>query len=146
LIGIFSTGQTMDTLEQRVERLERSCRRWRLGFLILLAAGVAGAAAEPVAPVDGQFAHLTVQKLTVRSQANGAFFSVTCDADRGLIKLASPGAGTLVAIEARKDDANMFVSRNTEKGLSSAGISADGQSGFVDLRTADGKNKEIEPE
>jgi hypothetical protein len=114
--------------------------------LILLAAGVAGAAAEPVAPVDGRFAHLTVQKLTVRSQANGAFFSVTCDADRGLIKLASPGAGTLVAIEARKDDANMFVSRNTEKGLSSAGISADGQSGFVDLRTADGKNKEIEPE
>lgn len=136
----------MDTLELRLERLERSCRRWRLGFLILAAVGVAGAAAQPGAPVDAQFAHLTVQRLTVRSQPGGAFFSVFCDMDRGSVRLASPGAGTLAAVETRKDTASMFVSRITNKGMSSAGISADDQSGFVDMRSVDGKNKEIEPE
>ena len=136
----------MDTLEQRVERLERSCRRWRLGFLILSAAGVAGMAAQPNPPADGQFAHLTVQSLTIRSQADGAFISASCDKDVASIKLASPAAETLVALVAQKDSANLLVSRNTAKGLSSSGLSADGQSGFVDLRSADGKNKEIEPE
>jgi hypothetical protein len=136
----------METLEQRVERLERSCRRWRLGFLILAAVGVLGMAAQPNPPADGRFAHLTVQSLTIRSQPDGAFISASCDKDVSSIKLASPGAATLVALVAQKDSANLFVSRNTAKGLSSCGVSADGESGFVDLRTADGKNKEIEPE
>jgi hypothetical protein len=142
----------MDSLELRVERLERSCRRYRLGFLILLTlAGVGGVAAQPNALPDGQFAHLTAQSLTVQSlriqsQIGGAFISTTCDKDNAAIKLASPGSSTLVAIAASKDDANISVSRSMPKGLSSAGMSADGQSGFVDLRTSDGKNKEIEPE
>jgi hypothetical protein len=136
----------MNTLEQRVERLERSCRRWRLGFLILLAAGAAAAATAPSPLTDAKFGHLTVQSLTIRSQPTGAFISASCDKDVAWIKLASPAAATLVAIVAQKDSANLFVSRNTAKGLSSSALSADGESGFVDLRSADGKNKEIEPE
>jgi len=136
----------MDTLELRVERLERSCRRWRLGFLILLVAGGCAAAIQPGLPVDGQFAHLTVQSLTIRSEPGGAFISASCDKDRAAIKLSSPGSAALVAIAAQKDGANMFVSQSTPKGLSSAGISADGQSGFMDMRSAEGKNREIEPE
>ena len=39
----------MDTLEERVERLERSCRRWRLGFLMSVGGGGGrdGGGAEP---------------------------------------------------------------------------------------------------
>ena len=115
-------------------------------FLILAAVGVVGMAAQPNPPADGRFAHLTVQSLTIRSQPDGAFISASCDKDIASIKLASPAAATLVALVAQKDSANLFVSRNTAKGLSSSGLEADGESGFVDLRTADGKNKEIEPE
>jgi hypothetical protein len=136
----------MDTLEQRVGRLERSCRRWRLGFLMISVMGVAGMAAQPSLPVDAKFAHLTVQSLTIRTQPDGAFISASCDKDVSSIKLASPSAATVVALFAQKDSANLFVSRNTAKGLSSSGLGADDESGFVDLRTADGKNKEIEPE
>jgi len=136
----------MNTLEERVERLERSCRRWRLGFLIVTVVGMAGMTAQPNPPADAKFAHLTVQSLTIRTQPDGAFISASCDKDESSIKLASPSAATVVALLAQKDSANLFVSRNTAKGLSSSGLGADDESGFVDLRTADGKNKEIEPE
>jgi hypothetical protein len=138
----------MDTLEQRVERLERSCRRWRLGFLVMVVAavGAAGAAAGPGGPADAQFAHLTVQSLAIRSQPNGAFVSASCDNDRASTTLSSPAAPSVVALVAKRDSADLFLSRKGPKGLASAAVSADQQSGFLDLRNADGKDKELEPE
>jgi hypothetical protein len=116
------------------------------GFLNNIGGGSGrdGGAAEPaggctVCSFDGS-------KPTIRTQPDGAFISATCDKDVSSIKMASPAAATVVALFAQKDSANLFVSRNTPKGLSSAGLGADDESGFVDLRTADGKNKEIEPE
>jgi hypothetical protein len=138
----------MDTLEQRVERLERSCRRWRLGFLVMVMAmvGAAGATSNPTAPLDAQFAHLTVQSLAIRSQPNGPFVSVSCDNDRASITLSSPTAPSVIALVAKPDSANLFLSRKGAKGIVSAAVSADQQSGFLDLRNADGKDKELEPE
>ncbi len=138
----------MDTLERRVERLERSCRRWRLGFLVVVMAAVggAGAAAGPGGLADAQFAHLTVQSLTIRSQPNGAFVSASCDNDRASITLSSPTAPSVIALVARRESADLFLSRKVAKGIASAAVSADQQSGFLDLRNADGKDKEFEPE
>lgn len=139
----------MDTLEQRVERLEQSCRRWRLGFAMLLLVGGACAATVPTSPsplADAQFGHLTVQSLTVRSQPGGAFLSANCDKDHATIHLASPAGSTLVTIAAQADGADVFLSQNTPQGLSTAALSADKQSGFVVLRSPDGKNKEYEPD
>jgi len=140
----------MDTLEQRVERLERSCRHWRLGFLVMVmvmaAMGVAGAPAGPGGPADAQFGHLSVQTLTIRSQPNGPFVSASCDNDRASITLSSPAAPSVIALVARRDSADIFLSRKGEKGIANASISADQQSGFLDLRNADGKDKELEPE
>ena len=136
----------MDTLEQRVERLERSCRRWRLGFLILSVVGVAGTAGSrtrrwmAVCAFDGS------KPDRFEASRMGRLFRASCEKDVSSIKLASPAAATVVALVAQKDSANMFVSRNTAKGLSGSRAGADDESGFVDLRTADGKNKEIEPE
>ncbi|MGD0768052.1 MAG: hypothetical protein ABSB42_07635 [Tepidisphaeraceae bacterium] len=137
----------MDTLEQRVERLERSCRRWRLGFLVMVmaAVGAAGAAAAPGGLADAQFAHLTVQGLTIRSQPNGPFISASCDNDRASITLSSPTAPSVIALVARPESADLFLSRKGPKGIVSAAVSADQQSGFLDLRNADGKDKELEP-
>jgi hypothetical protein len=132
----------MQTLEQRVARLERSCWRWRLGFLVVCVAAAVGASK----PADAEFGHLTVGSLTVRSRPDGAFLSMTCDKDQASIKMASPTSATLVALTVQKDAANMFVSRTTDRGITSAAISADEQSGFIDLRNADGKNKELEPQ
>jgi hypothetical protein len=135
----------MQTLEQRMERLERSCRRWRLAFVGLAAAAAVGAVARPVVQ-DAQFAHLTVQKLTIRSQPDGAFLSAECGAEKAALTLAAPKSSTLVTLVADKDSANVAVSRGSNVGLGSASLGADGQSGFVNIRTADGKGKEIEPE
>jgi hypothetical protein len=135
----------MDTLEQRVERLEQSCRRWRLGFLILLAIAAAGAAIDSEAR-DAQFANLTVQSLTIRNHSGGAFLTASCDADQASIKMVSADSRTLVALTAQKDSADLYLSRNTDKGSTSATLSSDNVSGLVNLRTADGKNKEIEPQ
>ena len=134
----------MDTLEQRVERLERSCRRWRLGFLVLLS--VAGAGAAEGNLKDAQFANLTVQSLTIRSQPAGPFLKALCDDSGAYIKMASPGSGSLLALVADKTSANLYLSRITDKGSTSATLSSDDVSGLVNLRTADGKNKEIEPQ
>jgi len=136
----------MNTLEQRVERLERSCRRWRLGFLILAVGGSLAAVAKPGPLPDAQFDHLSVQSLTIRSQPDGAFISAICDKDRASITLASPAASTLVSMVAQKDSTHLLLSRKTDKGLGSAAIGADGQSGFVNLGASDGKDREIEPE
>lgn len=139
----------MQTLEQRVERLERSCRRWRRGFLtVCIAAAVAavGGASKPPAPADAEFGHLTVQGLTVRNQPGGALLLISCDGDQASIQLASPAAMSSVSLIARKDAAHVFVARNSDKGITSATISADDQSGLIDVRNAGGKNKEIEPE
>ncbi|MGD0464100.1 MAG: hypothetical protein ABSB74_16585 [Tepidisphaeraceae bacterium] len=136
----------MQTLEQRVERLERSCRRWRWGFLTVLVAAVAVGASKPQTPADAEFGNLTVQSLTVRKQADGALLWMTCDKDEASIKLASAGSATSVALIARKDSANVFVSRNTGKAITTASLGADEQSGFIDVRDADGKNREFEPE
>jgi hypothetical protein len=51
-----------------------------------------------------------------------------------------------VALIAEKDSANVFVSRTSGKAFTTATLSADEQSGFVDVRNAEGKNKEFEPE
>jgi hypothetical protein len=138
----------MQTLEQRVERLERSCRRWRMGFLFLLLVSAMGAQklAMVVQPADAEFAHLTVQSLTVRTPGNGAMLLASCDKDQASLKLISPAAETAIALIAQKDSANLFLSRNTPAGLSSATLSADQRSGFIDVRTAQGKDKEIEPD
>jgi len=138
----------MDTLEQRVERLERSCRRWRLGFLLMVmaAAGVGGANAGPGGLADAQFGHLTVQSLAIRSQPNGPFVSASCDNDRASITLSSPAAPSVIALVAKRDSADLFLSCKGDKGLGSAAVSVDRQSGFLDLRNADGKDKEFEPE
>ncbi len=139
----------MHTLEQRVERLERSCRRWRLGFLVVVVAAVAVGAARPnagpnAAP-DAEFGDLTVRSLKVRTAVDGALLWMTCDKDQASIKMASPGSTSSVALIAQKDSANVFVSRNT-KAFTTASLSADDQSGFVDVRNAAGKDKEFEPE
>jgi hypothetical protein len=135
----------MDTLEQRVERLERSCRRWRLGFLILAAVAVAGAANAPNPPPDAQFGHLTVQSLTVRAAAGGPFIHASCDKDQASLKVSSPNSQTLIDLVAH-NSADVLVSRNTNNGLSSASLSADQESGAVDLRDVTGKDKELQPE
>ena len=134
----------MDTLEQRVERLERSCRRWRLGFLILLSVAAAGAAEGNLK--DAEFANVTVQSLTIRNQPAGPFLKALCDDSGAYIKMASADSRTLVALIAQKDSADLYLSRNTDKGSTSATLSSDDVSGLVNLRTADGKNKEIEPQ
>lgn len=136
----------METLELRVERLEKSCRRWRLGFLILLALGAAAAVANPNPLPDAHFAHLTVQSLTVRNEAGGPFISLNCDNDLPSLKIASPASSTLVAVEAGPNDAHVFVSRNAPAGLSSSALSADNRSGFIDIHGANGKSREIDPE
>lgn len=135
----------MDTLEQRVERLERSCRRWRLGFLVVVAIAVVGAAAPPNPPPDAQFGHLTVQSLTVRSAAGGPFIHATCDKDQASLKVSSPASQTLIDLVAR-NSADVLVSRSTGKGLSSASLTADQETGSMELRNVTGKDKEIEPE
>jgi len=134
----------MQTLEARVERLERSCRRWRLGFLILLAAAAVGAA-KIIQPADAEFANLTVQSLTVRTPGNAAMLLASCDKDQASLKLISPATATAVTLIAQKDSADLLLSRNTPKGLSSATVSADAQSGFIDVRAAQGKDKQIDP-
>jgi hypothetical protein len=134
----------MQTLEQRIERLERSCRRWRWGFLIVCIAAITVGASRP--PADAEFGNLTVQSLTVRKQVDGALLWVTCDKDQASIKLATPGSATSIALIAQKDSANVFVSHNSPKVFTTATLSADEQSGFVDVRNAQGKNKELEPD
>jgi hypothetical protein len=140
----------MHTLEQRVERLERSCRRWRLGFLVVVVGAVAVGAARPnagpnAAP-DAEFGNLTVRSLKVRSQVDGALLWMACDQDQASIKMASPGSASSVVLVAQKDSANVFVSRNTGKAFTTASLSTDDQSGFIDVRNAAGKDKEFEPE
>jgi hypothetical protein len=135
----------MDTLEQRVERLERSCRRWRLGFLIVAALAVAGAANGANPPPDAQFGHLTVQSLTVRATAGGPFIHASCDKDQASLKVSSPGSQTLIDLVAH-NSADVLVSRSTGKGLSSASLTADQETGAMDLRDVTGKDKEVEPE
>jgi hypothetical protein len=140
----------MHTLEQRVERLERSCRRWRLGFLTAVVAAVAVGAARPnsgpVAAPDAEFGDVTVRSLKVRTAVDGALLWLTCDKEQASIKMASPGSTSVVALIAQKDSANVYVSRNTGKAFTTASLSADDQSGFVDVRNATGKDKEVEPE
>ncbi len=136
----------MQTLEQRVERLERSCRRWRWGFLTAILAAVAVGASKPSLPADAEFGNLTVQSLKVRTQADGALLWMTCGKDEASIKLASPGSATSVALLAQKDSANVFVSRNVGKVFTTASLSADEQSGFIDVRNAAGKSSEFEPQ
>ncbi|HEX4053394.1 MAG TPA: hypothetical protein VHX86_03935 [Tepidisphaeraceae bacterium] len=139
----------MQTLEQRVERLERSCRRWRRGFLtacIAAAAVGAGEASKPAAPPDAAFGHLTVQSLTVRNQPDGALLLMSCDRNRASIQLASPAATSSVSLIAAKGGAHVFVACNSANGITSSSMSADDQSGLIDVRNAAGKNKEIEPQ
>lgn len=133
----------MDTLEQRVERLERSCRRWRLGFLILAAATVLGAAAKPAPAPDAQFGHLTVQSLTVRDQPGGPFIRAGCDDTQAFIKMDAPASQTFIALNAGKDSANVTVSRDMNRGLNSGSLTADDQSGSIDLHDVAGKDKEV---
>ena len=135
----------MQTLEQRVERLERSCRRWRIGFLVLLLATAIGAA-KIIPPADAEFANLTVQSLTIRTPGNPAMLLASCDKDQASLKLISPTTPTVISLIAQKDSASLFLSRNTPAGLSSATVSADQRSGFIDVRTTQGKDREIEPE
>jgi hypothetical protein len=142
----INESKIMHTLEQRVERLERSCRRWRIGFLVAVVAAVAVGASKPGSPPDAEFGNVTVQSLKVRTAVDGALLWMTCDKDQASIKMASPASATSVALIAQKDSANVFVSRNTGKAFTTATLSADDQSGFVDVRNAAGKDKEIEPE
>jgi hypothetical protein len=134
----------MQTLEQRVERLERSCRRWRLAFLTAVIAAVAVGASKPAAPPDAEFGNLTVQSLKVRTQVDGGLIWMTCDKDQASIKLASPASATSVALIAQKDSANVFASRNSGNAFTTATLSADDQSGFVDVRNAAGKSREFD--
>ena len=133
----------MDTLEQRVERLERSCRRWRLGFLILAAATLVAATTKPASPPDAEFGHLTVHSLTVREQAGGPFIRAGCDDSQAFIKMASPVSKGVLVLLAGKNSSDVMVSRDTNKGLSSAALTADDQSGSVDLHNVAGKDKEV---
>lgn len=141
----FRLGQKpMDTLEQRVERLERSCRRWKLGCLLLIAAGLTGAAAQPAALPDGQFAHLSAQSIAIRSRGGGALITASCVNDKAAITLSSSTCPTVIRLMADKDSANVLVSQMTPKGLCSAAVSVDGTSGFIDLHDTSGKNKEYD--
>ena len=135
----------MDTLERRVERLERSCRRWRLGFLVVVMAAVggAGAAAGPGGLADAQFAHLTVQSLTIRSQPNGAFVSASCDNDRASITLSSPTAPSVIALVARRESADLFLSRKVAKGIASTAVSAISNPAFWTCETPMGKTRNL---
>jgi hypothetical protein len=135
----------MDTLEQRVERLERSSRRWRLAFCIVAVIAAGGAAGKPPLQ-DAQFAHLTVQSLSIRDQAGGPLISASCDQGGAAIKIISPTSQALVAIIADKNSGSVLVSKNNTNGTSSANMIADQQSGFVDLHDPAGKSKEVEPE
>jgi hypothetical protein len=135
----------MDTLEQRVERLERSCRRWRLGFLMMAVASLIGANVPPKPAPDAQFGHLIVQSLTVRAAAGGPFIHASCDNNQASLKVSSPASQTLIDLVAH-NSADVLVSRSTDKGLSSATLSADQESGIVDLHDVTGKDREVQPE
>jgi hypothetical protein len=116
-----------------------------MGFLVLLSA-TALAAAKAIPPADAEFAHLTVQSLTVRTPGNAAMLVAACDNDQASLKLISPATSTAISLIAQKDSADLFLSRNTPAGLSSAAVSADARSGFIDVRSAPGKDRQIEPE
>ena len=134
----------MQMLQQRVERLERSCRRWRGGCVLICIAAAAAAAIKP--PADAQFGHLTVQSLTVRDQPGGPVVMIRCDDGKASMHLSSSLAAAGVSLVAADDSASVFVSRNSNHAMTSATLSADDQSGVVDLRSADGKSKDIEPQ
>jgi hypothetical protein len=136
----------MQTLEQRVERLERSCRRWRLGFVMaVLTAGAVGAAA-PSAPTDAEFSHLTVQSLEIRGRTGGPVILQTCDNDHASIRLAAAPSAPTVDITAQKDEADLFLWHANGNGSASADLRVDGQTGTISVQNAAGKSRNIEPD
>lgn len=144
----------MQTLEQRVERLERSRRRWRLGFVavVVLAVGAKLLSmvlpSSPAQPQDAEFAHLTVQSLAIRGQPGGPVILETCDNDHASIRLAASTNAATVDITAKKDEADLFLSRSnsTTNTAASAALRVDDQTGTISVQNVAGKSKNIEPE
>jgi hypothetical protein len=160
----------MATLEQRVERLERSSRRWRAGCIatIIISASAflfgadakpavpAPAAPAPVAPVpaaaaapaqlpNGDFDHLTAADLTIGT-AGGPALTVLSDKNQTSLSITDAKLSTSAVLVVSKDGANVLLSKQTPKGMTRASLGVDDQSGTIDVKDVTGKTKEIEPD
>jgi hypothetical protein len=134
------------TLEQRVLRLERSCRQWRLACAAaLLGAFVMGAAPKSPPPGDGDFANLTANHLTIRNPAGGPALEITADEKQTSLQINNPPVGTSAILVVGKEGANLFLNRITAKGAVNASVGVDDVSGGIALKNADGKTKDLEP-
>lgn len=137
----------MLTLEDRVARLERSCRRWRWGCMAAgtLAVVAALGAAAPVLQ-NAQFDQVNVRRLVVQSAPGAPQIVLGGDARQAALQLATPSADSSAALVVDKDGANLMLIRQTKNGSASASLGADNQDGNIDLRTVDGKTRDIEPQ
>jgi hypothetical protein len=134
------------TLEQRVQRLERSNRWWRGGCIaaIALIAGL-GATTNPSANPSAEFDHLTVQSLSVRSEPDGPQINISADKDQASVRITTRDAVSSTALMCDADGATLLLSRHAKSDTIGATIRADDQSAALLLR-GNGKSKELEPE
>jgi hypothetical protein len=158
----------MDTLEQRVEHLERSSRRWRAGciatVIVAAAAFLMGADAPPAAPAaapapaavpaqaaagqlpNGNFGHLTATDLTITSGAGGPALTVLSDKNQTSLSITDANLSTTAVLVVSNAGANILLTKQTPKGITRASLGVDDQSGTIDVKDVTGKTKEIEPD
>jgi len=146
----------MLTLEQRITRLEKSCRRWRMlaifGLMVsitLLACAIhwpanAANAANNPPPADSAFARLTAKQLVVQDD-NGPAFTVLADKNQASMQITDAAGNNLAVLMLGKDGANLILSRQTKNGMANATIGVDDLSGSVAVRGVDGKSKDLLP-
>jgi hypothetical protein len=134
------------TLEDRVARLERSCRRWRTAGVLLAIAAAAVGAQKAIQPADARFGKITCRSLAIQDDATGGFLQASSGKDGASLRLFGPGGTTTVGITAQKDQATVLLSQLNPKGIPNAALSVDSESGAVSVGNSAGKSKEIEPE
>jgi hypothetical protein len=134
----------VQTLEQRVDRLERSSRRWRLGFFAAVGgAAILGATTTKPAPPDAAFANLTATHLSIKNPAGGPEFSVVANGSQTFLQIGSLASSAIIVVD--KDGANVLMNHSSPKGVTFATLGVDDTSGSVGLRDASAKTKELEP-
>lgn len=148
--------ETMITLEQRVARLEKSCRYWRM-LAVLGAAGLiavaastmrrpamAADAANAANPTDAAFAHITARQLDVQD-GHGPVFSVLAEKEQASMRITDAAGNNMAVLMLDKDGTHLILSRQTKNGMSHASIGVDDLSGSVAVRGVDGKSKDLLP-
>jgi len=134
------------TLEQRVQRLERSNRWWRGGCIaaVALIAGL-GATTKPAGNPNAEFDHLTVQSLSIRSEPGGPQINISADKDQASLRITTRDAVTSTGMMCDADGATLLLSRHAKTDTIGATLRVDDQSAALLLR-GNGKVKELEPE